>query len=161
MTTSVFERLVALLDAEAARYRIVEHEPEGRSDRIALIRGNKPEQAAKAMVMALRRPGAADAYALAILPGPRRVDFAAVAAHFGARKASLAPADAAQTITGCVMGAVPPFTFDAQALPLLCDPSLLEHEELWFNAGRLDRSMAMAAADWTRIAKPQLARIGA
>ena len=46
-----FTALVALLNAQGASFRVMEHVAEGKSDAIALIRGNKPEQAAKAMVL--------------------------------------------------------------------------------------------------------------
>ena len=41
--------LVGLLDAAGARYRVVEHAAEGRSEEISVIRGNHPSQALKAM----------------------------------------------------------------------------------------------------------------
>ena len=159
----VFDRLVALLRSEGARFRVIEHVAEGRSEQIATIRGNRPEQAAKAMVLALKRPAGSDGagHVLAILSGNRRVDFAAVAATLGARKASFASGEAASALTGCSMGAVPPFTFDAARLPLLVDPDLLQNDSLYFNAGRLDRSMEMDTKDWLRIARPRIEAIAA
>jgi Ala-tRNA(Pro) deacylase len=44
---------------------------------------------------------------------------------------------------------------------LLVDPRLLEHEELYFNAARLDRSMALRTSDYVKLAKPRLERIAA
>ena len=48
--TPMFDKLVALLEAEAARFRVSEHPPEGRSDLVAAIRGTEPGQGAKAML---------------------------------------------------------------------------------------------------------------
>lgn len=42
---------------------------------------------------------------------------------------------------------------------LIADPALLDHGELYFNAGRLDRSVALASDDYVRLARPRLARI--
>jgi Ala-tRNA(Pro) deacylase len=42
---------------------------------------------------------------------------------------------------------------------LIVDPSLLENEDLYFNAARLDRSMVLKAADYARIVQPRLERI--
>ena len=148
----IFTRLRGLLHREGARFRVIEHVAEGRSEQIAAIRGNRPEQAAKAMVLQLKGGGGAR-HVLAIMSGNRRVDFAAVAAAMGARKASFAAAPDAEALTGCIMGAVPPFSFDA-ALPVVADPDLLANTSLYFNAGRLDRSMELETADWLRIAKP-------
>ncbi|MEZ5830917.1 MAG: YbaK/EbsC family protein [Dongiaceae bacterium] len=147
-------RLVAHLEATGARFRIVEHRAEGRSEQISVIRGNDPSQALKAMVVALKG-GAAD-FALAVLPGDRRCDFAALAAAFGAKRARFAAPDDAQRLTGSVMGAVPPFTFSPD-LPLIADPAIQANEEVVFNAGRLDRSIFMPLADYLRAALPRLA----
>jgi len=53
----VFDRLVVLLTEAKAKFRVIEHEAEGRSEAISLIRGNRPEQAAKAMVLDVRGGG--------------------------------------------------------------------------------------------------------
>ncbi|MBI1777573.1 MAG: YbaK/prolyl-tRNA synthetase associated domain-containing protein [Proteobacteria bacterium] len=155
--TGVFERIVALLDSGRALYRVIEHPPEGRSEHISRIRGNLPSQAAKAMVVAVKtREGRR--FALAILPGNRRVDFGAIARQFGGTKASFAAPEEARRLTGCDMGAVPPFSFSAE-LPVLVDPKLLEHNEIAFNAGRLDRSMFLATRSYLEIVKPAVAEI--
>jgi Ala-tRNA(Pro) deacylase len=151
-------RLVALLDAAGAAYRIVEHVSEGRSDAIAVIRGNHPSQALKAMVVALK--GGAAAFGLAVLPGDRRVDFDALARAFGARKVRFAAPEDAQRLTGCVMGSVPPFSFDP-ALPLVADPAIRANDEVVFNAARLDRSIFMPLTDYLKAAAPRLAAFAA
>jgi Ala-tRNA(Pro) deacylase len=110
------------------------------------------------MVIALK-DGATE-FALAVLPGDRRCDFAALAEAFGAKKARFAAPEDAQSVTGCVMGAVPPFTFDA-ALPLIADPGIQANEEVVFNAGRLDRSIFMPLTDYLRAATPKLVRFAA
>ena len=156
--TSVFDRIVDLLSRENATFRVIEHEPEGRSDKISLMRGNNPDQAAKAMVLDVRGGGSGRRHVLAILPGSRKLDFDAVAQHFGARKCGFANPETAQQITGCAMGSVPPFSFN-EALAIVVDPDLLAHATIFFNAGRLDRSMEMDTQDWRRVAKPIEAKI--
>ena len=155
-----FERVCGLLDASGARYRLIEHEPEGRSERISVMRGNRPEQAAKAMVLDVRGGGGGRRHVLAILPGNRKLDFAAVAALFGARKCGFASPETAQAITGCVMGAVPPFALH-DSLGVVVDEALLSNQTLFFNAGRLDRSMELDTAEWLRVVAPKVATIAA
>jgi Ala-tRNA(Pro) deacylase len=154
----VFERILDLLRRENATFRIIEHEPEGRSDRISAIRGNNPDQAAKAMVLDVRGGGNGRRHVLAILPGSRKLDFDAVAKHFDARKCGFASPGTAQALTGCAMGSVPPFSFD-DGLSLIVEPDLLTHATIFFNAGRLDRSMEMDTQDWLRVAKPAQVKI--
>lgn len=160
MASDVFERLVALLGEAKANFRVIEHEPEGRSEKISVIRGNRPEQAAKAMVLDVRGGGGGRRSVLAILPGSAKLDFAAVARLFEARKCGFASPDSAQALTGCVMGAVPPFSLNPD-LTIVVDEDLLANETLFFNAGRLDRSMELDTKDWIAVAKPRIARIAA
>ncbi len=59
-------------------------------------------------------------------------------------------------LTGCVLGAIPPFSFHPD-LVLAADPELFDrYGEIAFNAGRLDASMVLATPDYLRIAQPRL-----
>ena len=160
MASDVFERLVALLTDARAKFRVIEHEAEGRSEKISAIRGNRPEQAAKAMVLDVRGGGGGRRCVLAVLPGNARLDFNAVAQVFAARKAGFASPESAQHITGCAMGSVPPFSLNPE-LGLVVEEDLLKSETLFFNAGRLDRSMELDTRDWIAVAQPRVARIAA
>jgi Ala-tRNA(Pro) deacylase len=155
-----FDRIVALLNEAKAKFRVIEHEPEGRSDKISVIRGNRPEQAAKAMVLDVRGGGGGRRHVLAILPGNRKLDFDAVASLLEARKAGFASPQTAEALTGCAMGAVPPFSLSPD-LAIVVDEDLLVNDTLYFNAGRLDRSMELDTRDWIAVARPRVARIAA
>lgn len=154
----VFDQLVALLTGAKAKFRVIEHEAEGKSEAISAIRGNRPDQAAKAMVLDVRGGGGGKRHVLAILPGSRKLDFAAVAALFEARKCGFASPETARELTGCAMGAVPPFALNP-ALSLVVEEDLLANETLFFNAGRLDRSMELDTKDWLAAAQPRPAKI--
>ena len=154
----IHTQLCALLDREGAVYRIVEHEPEGRTELIAAIRGNRLEQAIKSMVVQVRLTRKDNRYCLANVPGNRRVDLEAIREHFGALSAAVAHRERAEALTGCIIGAIPPFSFNDQ-LTVIADPLVRENEEVVFNAGRLDRSIFMRSEDYLRIARPQLVSI--
>ena len=158
MAGDTFDRIVALLSEAKAKFRVIEHEAEGRSEKISVIRGNRPEQAAKAMVLDVRGGGGGRRHVLAILPGNRKLDFAAVAALFEARKCGFASPESAEALTGCVMGSVPPFSLNPD-LSVVADADLLANQTLFFNACRLDRSMELDTKDWIAVAKPRVARI--
>ena len=153
MTTDIHEQLCTLLDQEGATYRVVEHEPEGRTELIARIRGNRLEQAIKSIVVQVRLGKKENFYCLANVPGDCRIDFDGIKYHFGAEGVAFAAREKAQALTGCVIGAIPPFSFNDQ-LQVLADPLIQENEEVVFNAGRLDRSIFMKLSDYVRIAKP-------
>ena len=154
----IHEQLRSLLDREGASYRVIEHEPEGRTEVIAKIRGNRVQQSIKSMVLQIRLKAKENIYCLANVPGDCRVDFDAVKKHFQAESVAFAQREKAQELSGCAIGAIPPFSFDDRLI-LLADPLIQENEEVVFNAGRLDRSIMMKLSDYIRIARPQLVSI--
>ena len=156
--TDVHERLCALLDQEGASYRVIEHDPEGHTEIIAKIRGNKIEQSIKSIVVQVRLNRKDNSYCLANVPGDCRVDFNGIKNHFNADSVAFASREKAQELTGCVIGAIPPFSFSDQ-LQVLADPLIRQNTEVVFNAGRLDRSIFMSLEDYIRIAKPHMAEI--
>lgn len=156
--TDTHTLLTALLDREDAKYRVIEHPAEGRTEVIAKIRRNRIEQSIKSIVLQVRLNRRENIYCLANVPGDCRIDFKGVKNHFNADSAAFAKPEKAQELTGCVLGAIPPFSFNEQ-LQVLADPLIKENEEVVFNAGRLDRSIMMKLDDFIRIANPQLTKI--
>ena len=157
-TNDIHAQLCALLDREGAIYRVVDHVPEGRTELIAQIRGNRIEQSIKSMTLQVRITKKENIYCLANIPGDCRVDFDGVKKYFNADSVAFASKEKAQALTGCVIGAIPPFSFNEQ-IQVLADPLIQENEEVVFNAGRLDRSIFMKLDDYIRIAKPKIAKI--
>lgn len=154
----IHQQLRDLLDREHATYQVIEHEPEGRTEVIARIRGNRIEQSVKSIVVQVRLNRKENVYCLANVPGDCRIDFDGIKQYFQADSVAFAARDKAQALTGSVIGAIPPFSFNDQ-LQVLADPLIRENDEIVFNAGRLDRSIRMNLDDYLRIAKPQLAKI--
>ena len=154
----IHERLCELLNREDVSYRLVEHEPEGRTERIAKIRGNRPDQAIKSIAVQVRMGRKENLYCLANIAGDCRVDLKAIKALYGANSAAFATREKAEELTGCVIGAIPPFSFNDQLL-VLADPLIRRNEEVVFNAGRLDRSIFMRSEDYFRVANPDAKNI--
>jgi Ala-tRNA(Pro) deacylase len=88
--SDVHDQLRALLDREGASYRVIEHEPEGRTEVIAKIRGNRIEQSIKSMVLQVRLTRKENIYCLANIPGDCRVDFDGVKAFYEADSVAFA-----------------------------------------------------------------------
>jgi Ala-tRNA(Pro) deacylase len=154
----VHECLRALLDEKGAIYRVIEHEPEGHTEVISQVRGNRLQQAIKSIVVQVRLNKKENIYCLANVPGDCRVDLDGIKAHFNATGVAIAAREKAEQLTGCVIGSIPPFSFN-EALILLADPMIRENREVVFNAGRLDRSIFMNMDDYFRIATPQVVKI--
>lgn len=156
---TIFEALCELLDRHAARYRIIDHPAEGRSQAVAAIRGTEVGQGAKALVCRVKISSNRRANVLAVFPADQQASLDKIAKAVAGKKASLAEPDTAKALTRCEMGAVPPFSFNEE-LQLVVDPTLAErYSEIAFNAGRLDKSIILATEDYLRIASPLLTPI--
>ena len=148
----MLDKLIQRLLDGNARFRVIHHHAAGTSAEVAKIRGTRPEQGAKAMLCHLKE--APERWGLAVLPGHLKIDFRKVGQALGGKKATLASPDEATRLTGCVMGAVPPFSFWPE-ITLIVDPKLTaENAEIAFNAGRLDTSIVLDSTDYLRIAAP-------
>jgi prolyl-tRNA editing enzyme YbaK/EbsC (Cys-tRNA(Pro) deacylase)/mannose-6-phosphate isomerase-like protein (cupin superfamily) len=155
---TTYERLLALLDRQGAKYRLIDHAPEGRTEIVSRLRGNGLRQAAKCIVVMVKVGKKTTRYVLAVVPGDRRVDLEAIKRLLGGTYVSFASAEIAERLAGSVSGTILPFAFDA-ALELLVDPELLEQQELFFNAARLDRSIVLDTAQYVALARPRIAPI--
>lgn len=154
----LYQRLVADLDAAGARYRLIDHPPEGRTEVVSVLRGHDVTQAAKCLIIMARAGKKRTRYVLAVVPGDARVDLAAVKALVGGTYAAFASRDRAEELAGSVSGTVLPISYHPD-LELIADPKLLRLPELFFNAARLDRSIALATEDYVRLAAPRIAAI--
>lgn len=156
-SADIHARLVALLEAGGVAYRLLYHAAEGRSEHVAALRGTAVGQGAKALVCRVKLSANKRLNVLAVFPADLRADLDAIALAAGGKKAALATRDFARELTGCEIGAIPPFSFNPD-LQLIVDESLgVRHDEIVFNAGRLDASIQMQARDYLALARPQRA----
>ena len=148
-------RLISLLDQHGVKYRLLDHAPEGRTEVVSQMRGNHLQQAAKCIVLLVKLGRKVTRYVLAVVPGDTRVSKDAVKKLLNATYVSFAPTDVAERLAGSVTGTILPFSFNSE-LELIADRSLLQNEELYFNAARLDCSMVLKTNDYVRVARPRL-----
>jgi Ala-tRNA(Pro) deacylase len=149
-------RLISLLDAHGARYRVIDHAPEGRTEVVSRYRGHSVAHAAKCLVVMVKTGKRTKRYFLAVVSGDARVDLQRLKALADGTYVSFASTDKAEALSGSVSGTILPFSFHPD-LELVVDPRLLEHPEIFFNAARLDRSLALNTQDY----QDHLRRIGA
>lgn len=90
------------------------------------------------------------AYVLALVPGDRRADEAAVAKALDATDVRVARADEVEHATGFVPGGVAPFPQRAVTRTLI-DRSLLGHELVWIGAGTPSHMAALPPGDLARL----------
>lgn len=154
----VYTKIITLLDACKAEYRVVDHVPEGRTEVITQIRGNQLAQAAKAIVVMVKIGKKDRRYYMAVIPGDKRLNLEVLKARCHGTHVMFAPTDIAEKLTACVTGAIPPFSFNTE-LELVVDPLLLENQEIVFNAGRLDRSVFVKSDAFLTAAVPKVLSI--
>jgi Ala-tRNA(Pro) deacylase len=153
-----YERLIRDLDTAGARYRVLDHEPEGRTELVSALRGHDVAQAAKCLIVMVKIGKKQTRYVLAVVPGDARLDLEALRFLLCGTYAGFAGTAKAEELAGSQIGTVLPFSYHPQ-LELIADPSLLALPELYFNAARLDRSIALATSDYVRLADPRVEQI--
>ena len=146
-----YERLIAFLDEHGANYRLIDHEPEGRTEIVSPMRGNDVSHAAKCIVVMVKISKKEKKFILAVVPGDAKVDLNGIKALLGGTYVSFADQERAEELSGCVAGTILPFSFH-EDLEVMLDPVLLDGpEEIFFNAARLDRSLAVNKDDFAKI----------
>jgi Ala-tRNA(Pro) deacylase len=155
-----YQRLISMLDHAGARYRVIDHPPEGRTEVVSAYRGHPVACAAKCLVVMVKTNKRTSQYYLAVVPGDTRVDLQALKTLAGGTYAAFASTDKAEALAGSASGTILPFSFHP-GLALVTDPHLLSHQEMFFNAARLDRSLALDTRDYLRLANPHLCPITA
>jgi Ala-tRNA(Pro) deacylase len=155
---SAYDQLLSTLDSGGATYRILEHDKEGRTEIVSALRGNPLAQAAKCIVVMVKLDKKTSRYYLAVVGGDAKVDLNALKSMAGGSYVSFASTHRAEALAGSVSGTILPFSFHPD-LHLVVDPGLLQHPEIFFNAARLDRSLALSTADYVRLAEPAVVPI--
>nr|WP_062214410.1 YbaK/EbsC family protein [Streptomyces sp. NBRC 109706] len=150
--------MLELLVRNRAAFRLIDHEPEGRTGPVSLLRGHDLDRAAKCLVVRVALGKRDRQYVLAVVPGDRQVDLDGLRDLYAGTGTSFAAREMAERLAGSVSGSILPFAFHPD-LDLVVDPDLLAHREIFFNAARLDRSVALATDDYLPLSTPKVERI--
>lgn len=153
-SADVHHQLLQLLNDNHARYRVMHHARAGKCADVSALRGTLLGQGAKALVCKVKGNGV-NQHVLAVLSAGQQADLDKIALAFSGKKASLASPAEVKALTGCVFGAIPPFSFHSQ-LALIADPFLFsQFPEIAFNAASLEKSIILNSEDYLRIARPK------
>jgi Ala-tRNA(Pro) deacylase len=155
-----YTHLITFLNEHGAHYTLLDHPPEGRTEIVSAMRGHKVAQAAKCIVLMVKIGKKITKYVLAVVPGDTRVDLHVIKSLMNGTYVSFATPEIAERVAGSVIGTILPFAFNPE-VELLVDPALLDYPEIYFNAARLDRSLALRTADYVALAKPRIEAIAA
>lgn len=95
---------------------------------------------------------------VAMVPVSREVDFRALAAATGAKRAAMVDPAEAERATGYVTGGISPFA-QKRSLPVMLDASAASLARVWVSGGRRGLEIGLAPADLVRVTGATLAPI--
>ena len=158
MSENTYKQLIEFLNRNNANYRLISHAPEGRTEIVSKMRSHPLSAAAKCIVIIVKLTKKDKKHVLAVVPGDAKVNLNAVRDLFQGTYVSFAPVEVAERLAGSISCTILPISFN-QELELIVDPVLLKNEEIFFNAAKLDLSMALKTSDYLRAAKPRTENI--
>lgn len=136
-----------LIKSSGFEYEIFEHEPVYTSEEAAKVRNVPLRLGVKALVFETENE-----FILALVPANKKVD----TKKLGYKKIKLAHPNKVFEITGCKIGAVPPFGHKTE-LKTFVDPEILKNEWVYFNIGEHTQSAKMHGNDIIKLIKHPIA----
>ncbi|MBD3310769.1 hypothetical protein GF351_06130, partial [Candidatus Woesearchaeota archaeon] len=150
---AVFEQIIDFLEKNKIRYELMEHKAVYTSEEAAKARGTELKQSAKTLICKTENK-----YLMAIVSGNKELDLEKLKVIAKVQSMSLASPDEVKDITGCAIGAVPPFG-NLFSLDVFVDKEMMENKQIVFNAGSHTKSIKMFAGDYKILVKPLQADI--
>ena len=148
-------RLKKFLDDNQIGYDVMHHDPAFTAQELSARMHISGYEFVKVVVVKLD-----GAYALAALSAPLRINFRALAEAAGAKRCSLASEDEFQQLfPDCELVAMPPFG-NLYNLPTFVDQDVTHSENMVINAGTHAEAIRLRYSDFSRLARPRVARFG-
>ena len=147
----MFEKIKEWLVSQSVEFTEVHHKPTRTSEEAAKVRGVDLSIGGKALVLKID-----DSFKLFVLSASKKLDSGALKKYFGAKKLRFADKDELMEITGLVPGSIPPFGKSLVNLELFVDNSIVNNEQIAFNAGSLTDSIIMSVQDYLKVANPTI-----
>ena len=123
-------------------------------EQAAAERGQRPEQVVRSLLFRL----AQGEYLMALVAGPRQVDWKALRRTVGQSRLTTASADEVRSVTGYEIGAVSPFALP-QPVRVLLDESVLRETEVSIGSGERGTTVILATADLLRALGDDVERV--
>lgn len=153
----VTKKITDLLTEHHIQFRTFQHGPVRTSEEAAALRPDFTlHQGAKALIVKAKGSDNVHFFAMLVFPADLKFDSKKVKSAIGAKSVSFATEQEVAHLTdGVQVGGVPPFG-DLFGLPVYADESLLDNDEIIFNAGDRSFSIAMKAADYLDLVRPHV-----
>jgi Ala-tRNA(Pro) deacylase len=143
------ERIMNLIQKQGCPVEVVEHEPVYTNPVMAEVLGVPESQTVKSLVVKTRE----GQLAVVVMPGDGRIDWKRTAKAIGTKKVSMAKPEMVAEKVGCEVGCVPPFGHQ-ESMPVIMDPGLKDHSQVYFNPGVHHKSCRIQTRDLIELCKP-------
>lgn len=151
MAEKEFLQIQDFLKSRNVNFEHIVHEHVHRSEDAAKIRGNKIEQAAKAIILKIRHKKSKEyEFIQCVISGHRKIDLKKLKVLLNLDNASLASPEEVLEKTNCTVGSVPPFGI-IFGLRMFIENSVTEQEFIFFSAGTHNDSIKMRSADYLNV----------
>jgi Ala-tRNA(Pro) deacylase len=144
------ERLIAFLNSNDVRYKIIHHPVAYTAQELAAIEHVKGRNHAKVVV------AKAASHFLLVLPADHRVDLDRLGQLTGEPTRLATEAEFKSLFTDCELGTMPPFG-RLYGIETWLDVNFDDAGQIVFEAGTHTDAIRMAHADYVRLAQPRLA----
>lgn len=123
-------------------------------EQAAAERGQRPEQIVRSLLFRLAQGD----YLMALVAGPRQVDWKGLRRIVGQSRLTTASADEVRAVTGYEIGAVSPFALP-QPVRVLLDESVLREAEVSIGSGERGTTVILATAGLLRALGDDVERV--
>lgn len=145
------KKLKEYLDQEKVRYRTIVHSTAYTAQQIAAIAHVPGKELAKTVMIKIDGK-----MAMAVLPASYKVDFDELKRTIGATKVELATErEFKDLFPECEIGAMPPFG-NLYGMSTFVAKSLVDDDEIAFNAGSHSELIRLAMLDYSRLVNPKV-----
>jgi Ala-tRNA(Pro) deacylase len=144
-------KVKSFLDGHEVKYVVISHSKAYTAQGIAAVSHIPGKFLAKTVIVKLD-----GALAMAVLPASYQVDLIALKRGVGVKDAELASErEFKQHFPDCETGAMPPFG-NLYGIPVYVDETLIEDDEIAFNAGSHHELIRMTYTDFDRLVRPEV-----
>jgi len=149
--TIVASKIKDFLNSKHIRFIYVEHEATPTSEDAARVRGTKPEEGAKAII--LKTSDLEPKNIMIVLPGNLKIDSKKVKQVVEA-DISFEDPEIILEKYGIVVGGVPPFgNLLGEGMEVFIDEKIFINEKISFNCGKRTASITISAVDYKKAMK--------
>lgn len=152
-----FRAILSLLEKAGTEYKTYDHEPVFTSEEAATVRGVDLKTGVKALVFKYKKNDKSD-YVLVLVRGDHKADIKRMKEILKSDDISLASPEEVKKASNCEIGSVHPFG-NFMGLHTIMDKTIMDNENVNFNAGLHSKSVRMRATDLQRLIRAELVDI--